>query len=127
MTPTRMITITLSGPLFPPANLIGAINMKATGVTGDLFQLESAGAVHVTADGAVKTLNVHLTGASTIDALALTAQLANVQLVGACEAKVHATDTLDMSIVGAGELSYSGTPKVIDRSITPGSIVKRLK
>jgi hypothetical protein len=49
-----------------------------------------------------------------------------LSLIGASDADVSVSDALDVSITGAGKLSYAGNPKSISKNILgAGSIRQR--
>ena len=124
LAPTKSITITLSSASLADVQLTGGI--KASQVSGDELKLESTGASDVTIDGSVTKLKANLTGASKLNAQSLQTQTATLSLLGASDADVAVADTLDVSITGAGSLTYSGNPKSVERTILgAGSIRHR--
>jgi hypothetical protein len=126
LAPTKTITITISGASLADVELTGGINFKASQVLGDKLKLESAGASDITIDGTVAKLEANLTGASKLNAQSLQTQTAKLSLLGASDADVNVADALDVSITGAGSLSYSGNPKTVEKTVLgAGSIRHR--
>ena len=126
MAPSKSITITLSGSSLGEAELTGGIHLTASRLSGDKLKLESEGAAEITVEGAVAKLEANLTGASKLNATSLQAQNATLSLIGASDADVSVSDALDVSITGAGKLSYAGNPKSISKNILgAGSIRQR--
>jgi len=74
-------------------------------------------------DGAVDELVANMTGASDLRAEALQTKIAELSVTGAGDARVAVSDTLKVSITGAGKVEYIGNPPHIEREITgAGSI-----
>lgn len=74
----------------------------------------------------VSAIDIALTGGGEIDALAVTADEANVALVGGGEIRVSAVDELNASIVGGGEIGYRGSPE-LSRSVIGGGSVEQIR
>jgi hypothetical protein len=126
LVPTKGITINLSSASLADMNLTGAIKFKAGHLTGRELKLDATGASDITVDGSVTKLEANLTGASKLNAESLKVQTAKLSLLGASDADVDASDSLDVSITGAGSLTYSGNPKSIEKSVLgAGSIRHR--
>ena len=104
----------------------GGISFKASRLSGHDLKLESTGASNISVDGSVTKLEANLTGASKLNAKSLQTQTATLSLLGASDADVTVTDTLKVSIIGAGSLTYYGNPKSVEKNITGmGSIRHR--
>ncbi|MFN2542612.1 MAG: head GIN domain-containing protein [Chthoniobacterales bacterium] len=103
--------------------LSGAGDLKMSGLTGPRFAVESSGAADVTLDGAVDELLADMTGASDLKAKSLQARIVQISTTGAASASVNASDTLRVAITGAGDVTYFGNPKTIEKHVTgAGSI-----
>src|SRR6266496_2087199 len=106
--PTHSIKLELTSNALEGASFSGASRLNAHQLSGAKFYLETTGASNVTLDGAVDELVANMTGAS--------------------DARVAVSDTLKVSITGAGKVEYIGNPPHIEREITgAGSIRKREK
>jgi hypothetical protein len=80
----------------------------------------------VTLDGAVDELVASMTGASDLRAESLQTKIAELSVTGAGNARIAVSDTLKVSITGAGKVEYMGNPPHIEREITgAGSIRPR--
>lgn len=126
LAPTKSITVILSSASLADVQLTGGNSFKASQLSGSELKLESTGASDITVDGSVTKLDAHLIGASKLNAKSLQTQTATLSLVGASHADVAVTDSLKVSVTGAGSLTYSGNPKSVEKNITgAGSIRKR--
>ena len=92
-------------------------------LTDPKFAIESKGATDVTLDGAVDELLADMTGASDLKAKTLQARTVQISTTGAADAQVNATETLRVAITGAGDVTYFGNPKTVEKHVTgAGSI-----
>ncbi len=124
--PTHSIKLTLTSNALEGASFSGASRMNAHQLSGAKFYLETTGASNVTLDGVVDELVANMTGASDLRAESLKTKMAELSVTGAGDARVAVSDTLKVSITGAGKVEYTGNPPHIEREITgAGSIRKR--
>jgi Putative auto-transporter adhesin, head GIN domain len=92
-------------------------------LSGHSFAIESTGATRVQLDGAVDDLVTDMTGASKLDANGLRVKTATISSTGASKADVNVSESLKVSITGAGKVTYAGNPPTIDKQISgAGSI-----
>lgn len=121
--PTHGAKIVVSCPTRSAARLRGAIDMKVPQLSGGTFAIETRGASDVTLDGAVDLLVAEMTGASDLRAKSLQTKTAEISTTGAADAIVNVSEALRVTITGAGDVTYYGTPKTIEKHVTgAGSI-----
>jgi hypothetical protein len=126
--PTHSIKLELTSTALEGASFSGASRLNAHQLSGPKFYLETTGASNVVLDGAVDELVANMTGASDLRAESLQTKTAELSVTGAGDARVAVSDTLKVSITGAGKVEYIGNPPHIEREITgAGSIRKREK
>ena len=93
----------------------------AASVDMDFFteslKINESGAGSFKLAGKTTKLEVNISGAGSIDAYALEAKNAKIEISGAGSANVLATNTLDVQISGVGSVKYKGNPS-INKSIT---------
>ena len=124
--PTHGVKVTVSSPARNGAKLSGAVDLTAKQLTGAKFYFQSTGAAKVRLDGAADELLADMTGASELDANDLHTKRAEISTTGAADADVNVSDSLKVSITGAGKVTYSGNPPAIEKHITgAGSIRHR--
>jgi hypothetical protein len=126
LAPTKNITIIISSAALADAQLTGGISFKAGPLAGPELKLVSTGASDISVEGSVTNLEASLTGASQLNAKSLATQTATLSLLGASDANVTVTDTLKVSITGAGSLTYSGNPKSVEQNITGAGSIRHL-
>jgi hypothetical protein len=121
--PTHGIKVSVSSAKLNGADLSGAVDLIAKQVPGPKFYVRTRGASDITVDGNVEEFLADLTGASDLKAKGLQAKTIEISTTGAASAYVSVTDTLRVSITGAGDVTYYGNPKTIEKHVTgAGSI-----
>jgi hypothetical protein len=121
--PTHSVKISVSSSSLSGADLHGAVDLIANQVSGSKFYMQSRGASDITLDGNVDQLLADLTGASDLRAKSLRAKTVEISTTGASSGTVTATETLRVSITGAGDVTYFGHPKTVEKHVTgAGSI-----
>jgi hypothetical protein len=64
-----------------------------------------------------------MTGASELRAGSLQTKTAEISTTGAADADIMVSNTLKVSITGAGKVTYSGNPSTVEKHVTgAGSI-----
>jgi hypothetical protein len=116
--PTHGIKITISSASLTGAKLSGATDLLAHGVTGTSFAVQTTGAASLVLDGTVDQLLADLTGASDLKAKNLQAKVVEISTTGAANAWVNASEKLRVAVTGAGDVTYSGSPKTIEKKVT---------
>ena len=127
MRPTHGVKVVISSQALSGARLRGATDFKATKLSGPNFFIESSGASDVILDGTVDGLIARLRGAGDLNADSLQAKDVEISLMGAADAKVNATESLSVSIKGAGDVRYGGNPKTIKKSVAGAGSVRPKK
>ncbi|MCL2236142.1 MAG: DUF2807 domain-containing protein [Defluviitaleaceae bacterium] len=89
----------------------------------DTLEINTSGAADVRLEGSANTLEIRTSGASNIEAFYFIASDVTVSVSGAGEVEVHATNTLDARITGAGRVTYDGNPSV-SRSVSGAGIIR---
>jgi len=115
--PTHGITVSVSSAKLNGADLSGAVDLIAKQVPGPKFYVRARGASDITIDGSVEEFLADMTGASDLKAKGLQAKTIEISTTGAASAYVSVTDTLRVSITGAGDVTYYGNPKTIEKHI----------
>jgi hypothetical protein len=117
------IKVAISSPTRSGAKLTGAARLTVKQLSGRSFGIESTGAAKVSLDGTVDDLVTDMTGASRLEAESLQTKTAEISSTGASHAEVAVSESLKVSITGAGKVIYSGNPPVVEKRISgAGSI-----
>jgi hypothetical protein len=104
--------------------LSGSGNIDVSGLQEGSLLFELPGSGNITVTGAADSVNISLPGSGNIYCDGLMAKSATVTLNGSGNIKVYASQSLDASIRGSGEIRYAGNPTTVNKSITgSGSIM----
>lgn len=114
----KLISLRIALPDLNRVTISGAGTVRVTGLKNENFVINSTGAAKIEAKGETKTVEIRNSGAGLIDAHELRSSKANVNLSGAGQAEVYASEQLDVTISGVGRVTYSGQPKVINKNIS---------
>ena len=117
LNPKTELRLKISVPALEAIHLEGANRLNLNIDSPADFDLHIEGAGRVKATGKIGRLGLHTEGAGTIDAAALVAREVEVYIEGAGKASVHATESLNAQIEGAGVVTYSGEPKIVEKKI----------
>jgi hypothetical protein len=121
--PSHHIDVVISSPNRAGAKLTGAAQLTANQLSGPSFAVESTGAAKVHLTGKVDDLITDMTGASKLDADSLQTKTAEISSTGASKADVAVSDSLKVSITGAGQVNYKGNPANVEKHVSgAGSI-----
>jgi len=122
----RLISLRIAVPDLNRITINGAGTVRVAGVKNENFVIHSNGAAKIQANGETKAVEIRNSGAGLIDAHELRSSKADVNLSGAGQAEVYASEQLDVTISGVGRVTYSGQPKVINKNISGiGSVSAR--
>jgi hypothetical protein len=117
------VKVAISSSTRSGAKLTGAARLTANQLSGHNFAVESTGAAKVHLDGSVDDLVTDMTGASKLEADSLQTKTAEISSTGASHAEVAVSESLKVSITGAGKVTYSGNPPTIEKHVSgAGSI-----
>lgn len=89
------------------------------------FNLSINGAGDIEISGEAEKSTILINGAASIGAFDLRTTNSELVINGAGACNVYATDTLDATINGVGEITYDGDPKTVNKSSGIGSIKER--
>lgn len=114
----KLISLRIAVPELNRITISGAGTVRVTGVKNENFVIHLTGAAKITANGDTKHVEITNSGAGLIDAHELRSSKAGVNLSGAGQADVYASEQLDVTISGVGRVTYSGQPKVINKNVS---------
>jgi len=123
--PTKGLNILISSSNCTGARLHGGSQLAARSLTGDSFAIETTGASEVKLDGSMARLLADMTGASELAAKGLQVKTAEISTTGAASAEVSASESLRITITGAGEVIYHGNPSVQKHVVGAGEVRRK--
>lgn len=128
------ITLAGSGDIFFKEGLKAtSLKLKLSGsgdITGKLNvkNLDSsiAGSGDITISGSADVSSVSVVGSGDFTARGMTTGNTKVSVAGSGDATVNVSDRLDASVVGSGDVHYTGSPKSINTSKAGSGSVSRM-
>ena len=124
LSPTHGVKFIVSSSTRSGSKLTGASKLTARQLTGPSYAVETTGAARVDLDGTVDELLADMTGASELNAKGLQTKTAEISTTGAADAEISVSETLKVTITGAGNVSYYGAPKIVEKHITGAGNIK---
>ncbi len=118
------IKVAVSSSTRAGAKLTGAAKLIANQLSGHSFAVESTGATKVHLEGSVDDLVTDMTGASKLEAESLQTKTAEISSTGASKAEVAVSESLKVSITGAGKVVYSGNPPTVEKHVSGAGSVR---
>ncbi len=118
------LKIRISAPNIESLDLSGASKVNIVNLNNDSLSLDSSGASKIKIEGTTKSFDVEMSGASRLDAENLKAENVSVDSSGASSAYVFVTNELKADLSGATNVTYSGSPKNIQKKTSGASSVK---
>ncbi|HYS11917.1 MAG TPA: head GIN domain-containing protein [Burkholderiaceae bacterium] len=114
--------VTVESPPLRGLTVSGNAKATANALTGPNFAFAGSGSSTAKLGGSIDSLKISLAGAGRVDALDLTAESVEVEVLGSGTAEVHAVKTLSLMVIGSGTLRYRGNPKVSRNAIGRGRV-----
>jgi hypothetical protein len=100
----------------------GSGDAIVSGLDGGSFDSRILGSGDIRLAGTVSTHDLQILGSGEIDAADLSAGHVGANIAGSGSVRVDVLDSLDIKIVGSGDLEYSGDPDVDRIVIGSGSV-----
>lgn len=120
------VIITISIPSISSIELDGAGDIDVTGVNTPNMKIDLDGAGDISVSGTTDHLDAELDGAGDMNLYSLISTTAKVEVDGAGSIKVYATETLDATINGAGDIKYKGSCRLINSEVNgAGDIISK--
>jgi hypothetical protein len=116
--------IRISAPDISGLELSGASKVNLTNLNNDSLSLGSSGASKIKIEGTTGNFDIEMSGASKLDAENLKAENVSIESSGASNLSVFATNVLKADLSGATNVTYSGSPKSVDKKTSGASCVK---
>lgn len=105
----------------------GAGSIEATKLDGDDLSISISGAGSGSAAGRADNLTISISGAGSFNAAELKAKRAKVEVSGAGNVTVNASDELDASVSGVGTIWYIGNPPKRSTRVSGVGSIKQKK
>jgi hypothetical protein len=115
---TKAIIVRIGVPDLEGFTSHGAGDVHITNVKNDKLAVSTTGAANIEASGTTTFVSISSTGAGKIDTNKLHAERAKVTVTGAAIVDVYASQQLNATVSGVGQVTYSGNPNVVNKSVS---------
>jgi hypothetical protein len=112
------MTVEVWVPSLRKISVSGAADMRVDGLHGERFDLAVSGASTSTLSGTVDHFEVVSSGANTLHASELHAKVVKIDVSGAGDSEVWASEQLDATVSGAGNVRYHGQPEDVQEDVS---------
>jgi hypothetical protein len=112
------VKVNISVPMLEGVSVSGSGDIHVTGLTAGDMDAGVTGSGDVTLSGVVDRLSGQITGSGDLRAGDLAAKHVRVKVTGSGDATIRATEELDASVTGSGDVHYSGNPPQVRKNVT---------
>jgi Putative auto-transporter adhesin, head GIN domain len=99
------------------SNVRGSGDVKFASVKAGQVNISVTGSGDVYAAGTADKVAIEISGSGDVRGNKLIAREVDVRVVASGDANVHATEKLNASVRGSGEIRYAGSPKKVDKDV----------
>ena len=115
---TTRVVVTVGVSSLSSLSQSGAIEAAVSGIHAPSFGIGLSGADKAKLSGTCGAFSADLSGAASLNAVALKAKSAKVSVAGSGSAKVWASDSLAAEVSGVASISYYGKPAHVTQSVS---------
>ncbi len=125
ISPTEDITITITTNKLFGIESSGANDITVENISSEDFEVNFSGAGEMFLRGKTRNLELDISGAGNLNAENLYAQYVDVDVSGVAKATIYAEKKLEMDVSGLSKIEYLGNPKIIKKSVSGLSSIKK--
>ena len=114
---SKPLRLTITAPNLEGIEIRGSGDARIEGVHADRFEASISGSGEVTVTGSAKHVAASIAGSGDLDLGGLKSVTAEASVSGSGDIAIHATESLDASIMGSGDIRYLGSPGKVKKSI----------
>jgi len=115
---TKPVLVNVTMISLDGVSISGMGNIDVVEVAGDSFRADLIGSGNIVLSGAANTVNLSLTGTGNIYGDQLKTKIATMVLGGMGNITVFASNKVDATISGSGDIRYSGSPINVIKNIS---------
>jgi hypothetical protein len=116
--------LVITAPDLNELNVSGAVNANIH-TDANRLAIDVSGAANLNLSGSAHRLDITATGAANVNAFDMHAVNASINLAGAGNADMYASETLDVTVSGVGRVRYDGDARVTRNVMGLGSVTRR--
>jgi hypothetical protein len=111
------VTIRVTMPQLTTVELAGSGDIAIGELATEKLSIALAGSGSVVARGKADDVEISLAGSGDVELLELAAKTAEVTVAGSGGVELNVSDSLEASVMGSGDVLYTGNPKQVTRSV----------
>lgn len=112
------LRVTIQVSSLDTIDMSGSGSAVVEGLKGESFDADLSGSGRIEAAGSVSRVKADISGSGEANLTGLHARSADVTISGSGSASVDATDSVRANISGSGSISYSGSPRNVEKNIS---------
>lgn len=107
-------------------NVVGSGDIKLATVLATNVNVSIRGSGDVQLAGRADKVAIEIAGSGDVNTKDLVARDVTVKIAASGDARVHATEKLTATVMGSGDIRYTGSPKQIDRTVRGSGSIEAL-
>jgi hypothetical protein len=123
--PKQPITYVITAKDLTGLDVAGSGSQTASDVKTSSLRVRVAGSGSVTASGSADAQDIQMAGSGAYHGTALTSLTATVNSAGSGAAELSVKDRLEVTIIGSGNVTYTGSPTVKQSVMGSGTLQKK--
>jgi hypothetical protein len=116
--PKAGITVEITVPELEEVTVSGSGDVRVEGIGSDIFRAEVSGSGKVEASGEVQRVDAEVSGSGDLELAELASRDAIAEVSGSGSIHLHATESLDASVSGSGDIVYAGDPPDVESDVS---------
>jgi hypothetical protein len=123
---TKPVRVHIKMKTLDSVSISGSGNITAPGLNAGEVNVDLPGSGNINLSGTANKVVIKLGGSGNVFCDQLKSSSAKVDVSGSGNVKVYASESLDATISGSGNIQYSGNPSQVNKNVTgSGSIVSQ--
>lgn len=110
------LTAYVTTPTLVALDMSGVVDAEVTGIKATLFKVAISGVGETQLSGSCRQLAAEVSGVGELDATGLRCEHVSVLVSGVGEAGVFASEAVDATVSGMGDIRVIGSPKKVKKS-----------
>ena len=125
ITTTNPVRVNVTMKALEDLSLRGSGSITAPGYSGTALTVSLPGSGDITVNGTADQVKISLSGSGNVNLNDLKAKAATVSLNGSGNVSVNASESLDASITGSGNIRYSGNPAKVTKVVRGSGTIQQ--
>jgi hypothetical protein len=111
------VKVKITAPTLEGVSISGSGNIHVTGLKAGEMEAGITGSGNIVIAGTSDQLTAHITGSGNLKADELSVKHARVTVTGSGDATIRASDEVEATVTGSGNIRYAGNPPQVKRNV----------